>query len=194
MANVEFDKRFAPAEATRGSWAPIDASTIAGGIPSASRGKYAQLTYLVGSEPGSLNLALSGGTVILPVSAVNISEPLQVENTPGQVFNVTTQDVICSVEVLPDTTVYSPTTIAPLAISAITFSPNVKLIEIFNTDTSIPVYVGFNNVSLQTLSAEALPVVAEAFYSASRDTATVYVGNVDASNPIDVRIIGHYKS
>lgn len=43
---------FAVAEATRGSWTPLDMSTITD-YPSSGRGKFAQLVYQVGSETGS---------------------------------------------------------------------------------------------------------------------------------------------
>jgi len=97
-ATPEFDKRYGPAEATRGSWVPLDSSTISnyptGDSTSISRGRYAQLTYIMGSEPGALNISLSGGTVILPVSTVNINEPLSVINDAGTRLLVTTQDTV----------------------------------------------------------------------------------------------------
>jgi hypothetical protein len=99
--DVQFDKRFAPAEATRGQFVPIDSSTInnypTGDSEGLSRGRYAQLNYIVGSEPGALNIALSGGTVILPVSTVNISEPVRVENEPGDRLLVTTQEPLSTI-------------------------------------------------------------------------------------------------
>jgi hypothetical protein len=168
MADVKFDERFSPAEATRGSWVPLDSSTIAGGLPSGSRGRYAQLSYLVGSEPGALNLSLSGGDVILPVSSVSVTE------------------------IVPDSTIYANVTMAPLSISAISFFPTITLLEVFNTDSTSLVYLGYNDVPIESLSAQGLPILAETFYSNKREADTVYICNVDAS-PIDVRVIGHYK-
>lgn len=187
---VDFDRRFSPAEATRGQYVPIVSSTLTnyttGDAQGIARGRYAQLNYIVGSEPGALNIALSGGTVILPVSAVNISEPLQVENTPGQDF-VVTQNYV-------DTTTYSSVNVPSTGVATINFAPAITLLEIFNNDTVLPVFVGFNNVGLSTLSAQALPVVAETFYSIDRTVSTVYIGNADSSSSIDVRVIGHRKA
>ncbi len=185
MADAQFDKRFSPAEATRGSWVPLDPTTISGGIPSASRGKYAQCAYIVGSEPGALSISLSGGNVILPVSSVNIDEPVRIENEPGQDFIVTQN--------FPDTTTYSSVSVPATGVATINFASNVTLLEIFNNDETLPVFVGFNNVGLGTLSAVALPVVAETYYSVERDTSVVYIGNVDPSSSVDVRVIGHRK-
>lgn len=186
MSDVNFHERFSPAEATRGSWVPIDTDTLSDYPLTGSRGRYTQLNYIVGSEPGALSLALSGGNVILPVSTVSITEPLAIENYPGQDLVVTQN--------LPDTTEYTSATIAATSVSPITFAQNVQTVEVFNSDTVLPVYVGFNNVALATLSAQALPVIAETFYSVDRDTTTLYIGNVDASSSIDVRVIGHYKA
>lgn len=256
MADVQFDKRFAPAEATRGSWVPIDGSTISGGIPSASRGKYAQLNYIVGSEPGSLSLALSGGNVILPVSAVYINQPLEVINDGGTTLDISTivpisayianetinvnicagdielssisvtnldqissvavnnlnelssvvitnldqltsiaiNNVVSSFEVRPNTTIKQSVTIPPLSVSAINFSPSVVIVEVFNTDLNIPIYIDFVDSGLAAVSAEGLPLLAESFYSVDRETSQMWIGNADASNSIDVRVIGHYRS
>jgi len=185
MAQVDFTRTYSPAECTRGSWAPIDSSTLVG-LPSASRGRYTQLNYIIGSEPGALSLALSGGNVILPVSSVNIDEPLQIENDPLQDFVVT--------ENYKDTTVYSSIVVPATSVATVNFAPSITLLEIFNTNDTLPVYVGFNNVGLSTLSAQALPLLAESYYSIEREISTVYVGNTDASNNIDVRVIGHYTA
>ena len=193
MADVDFFQKFSPAESTRGSWAPIMGSTLSGGLPSASRGRYAQLSYIVGSEPGALSLALSGGNIILPVSSVNISEPVRIENEPGDRLNVTIQNPICSVAVLANTTVYNSVTIGPESVSIINFSTNIILLEIFNNDTSLPIYLGFNNEPIETLSGNALPVTPETYYSIERDIAVVYIGNADVTESIDVRVVGHYK-
>ena len=58
MATVDFGERFSPAEATRGQFVPIDSSTLIG-YPSGdaegiSRGRYAELVYIIGSEPAHL--------------------------------------------------------------------------------------------------------------------------------------------
>lgn len=198
MATVNFRQRFSPSEATRGMYAPINTSTLnqytTGDSVGVSRGRYATLNYIIGSEPGALNIALSGGTVILPVSTVNINEPLSVENVAGGRLDVTTQTSISTISIPVDTTYYGSLTIPPTSLSAVNFTPNVTLVEVFNTNISVLAYVGFNSVSLNTLSAQGLPILGETYYSIERDTSTVYVGNASTSTPIDVRVIGHRKA
>ena len=198
MATVDFGERFSPAEATRGQFVPIDSSSLVG-YPSGdsggvARGRYAELSYIVGSEPGALNIALSGGNVILPVSSVNINEPLQIENEPGGSIAVTVLNTVTAANTLVDTTIYESINVAPTSISTVTFSPNVNVVEIYNNELTLKTYVGFNNVAIQTLSAQALPIEPESFYSIERKTTTLYVGNADASETLDIRVIGHYTA
>jgi len=198
MAIVDFTKRFSPSEATRGQFVPIDSSSLVsyttGDSTGLARGRYAELTYIIGSEPGALNISLSGGTVILPVSTVNINEPLRVENEPGDRLDVTIQEPLSTIRVFVDTTVYNPLMMAPTSVSAVNFANNVTLLEVFNNDNTLPIYVGFNSVAIETLSAQGLPIVAESFYSIDRDTSTVYIGNADPLLSVDVRVVGHYKA
>lgn len=49
MATVKWDKGYPVAEAERGKFVPIDTSTI-NDYPSGGRGKYAQLSYIVGGN------------------------------------------------------------------------------------------------------------------------------------------------
>ena len=189
----KWDKSFSPSEATRGSWTPLDTSSSTE-YPSSGRGKYAQLNYIVGSEPGALNLALSGGNVILPVSSVNINEPLEIMNSPGLDFVVTSQQTLSTYEIRPDTTSYQTTSIAPTSVSTILFTPKVVTVEVFNNDQNIPAYVNFNSSALATVSSQGLPILPESFYSVDRETTRMYIGNANASTSIDVRIIGHYRN
>jgi hypothetical protein len=57
MANIVLNRRFAVAESLRGDHAPIDMSTmygyVTGDSEGVSRGRYAQLVYIVGSETTS---------------------------------------------------------------------------------------------------------------------------------------------
>ena len=180
MADVQFNKRFSPAEATRGQFVPIDTSTLTG-YPTGdsqglARGRYAQLNYIVGSEAGALNIALSGGTVILPVSTVNITTPVD------------------TIEQLPDRTEYVSVAVPATAVGTFTFAQEVNLVEVYNNDSALNIYVGFNNVALGTLSAQAMPLQPDSFYSVERDTTNVYIGNVDPANSVDVRVVGHYRA
>jgi hypothetical protein len=205
---VNFTERFSPAEATRGQFAPIDTSTLEDYAVSGSRGRYANLTYLIGSEPGALNLSLSGSTVILPVSTVNINEPLSIENHPGQDLEVsargsfpviTDSGTVLAVSgtittTIPDTTVYKSTSVAPTSVENILFDPVVDQVEVYNNDSLQKIYLSFESGTINTLSATALPLQSESYYTIDRTTSNVYIVNVDPSNAIDVRIIGHRKA
>jgi hypothetical protein len=148
MATVDFGERFSPAEATRGQFVPIDSSTLVGyptgDSEGVSRGRYAELTYLVGSEPGALNIALSGGNVVLPVSSVNISEPVRIENEPGDRIDVTIQEPISAIvtnevtvtEAIPSTTFVYASTVNTGSTHQVTFPFETTLIEVANTGLS----------------------------------------------------------
>lgn len=56
--NVIFSEGYAPAEAERGKFTVIDPTTITN-LPSSSRGRYAVLTYNIGSDTSAI--VLSGG-------------------------------------------------------------------------------------------------------------------------------------
>jgi hypothetical protein len=135
MADVDFNERYAPAEATRGSWAPIDESTLSeypsGDGVGKARGRYAQLTYLVGSEPGALQLSLSGSNVILPVSSVNIDEPVRIENEPGDTIDVTLTNQITTVSIVDPVTIVQPVSVV--------FDTPITIAEPVTVDGSVAV-------------------------------------------------------
>ena len=154
-ADVKFDQPFSPAEATRGSWVPIDSSSLTD-LPSGSRGRYAQLQYIIGSEPGALNIALSGGTVILPVSTVNIDEPVRVENEPGDRLNVSLIEPISA-------------TIANETIGVVVCAGDIELSSIYVNNLDQVSAVAVNNfgdrltnttqVCSQTIAAQSSAVI-----------------------------------
>jgi len=219
MADIIIDKKIAPAEATRGQWAKVDMSTMSLNYPASGRGKYAQLNYIIGSEPGSLNLALSGGTVILPVSTVNINEPVSVENVAGdtlavtisssipisavftgqsQVILVSAADTIPVEQVLPTTTAKFASSYDTGVLYHITF-PTTKLIEVANAgltgDNSITIaYVYFgSSASPGDPTADGLPLRGRenqpGYYSIEYAASSVYI-EVD-TNATNVRVLTH---
>ena len=185
MANVKFHERFSPAEATRGQYVPIDTSTLSDYPISGSRGRYTQLNYIVGSEPGALSLALSGGNVILPVSAVNIEEPLQIENTPGQLFTVSQN--------LPDSVYVESVTLTANQIKQITFTTPIQIIELYNNSGSNDIYYLPYLTTSAVLSADGLPIKHNSYYSMDRSISTISIYNDSVTNS-DVKILGHYKA
>jgi len=215
MATVKWDQSFSPAEASRGSWIPIDSSTLTE-LPSTSRGRYAQITYNIGSDPGSPG-AVSGNPSFVSIvddtgAAATITEDIAAPGGLVNALNVRIAESVTTLSALsidatgisglaiqasvkyPDTTIYESVSIAPTSISTIDFGRPMLDVEFYNTDPSLSVYVGFNSVSLATLSAEALPLTPESYYSIAREGRRAYIGNVDASNSVDVRVIGHYRN
>ena len=98
MSTVKFNETYAPAEAERGKFAPIDATTLTS-LPSSSRGRYAVLTYSVGSESatasgatyidtGVANTTYIGSTTFYGGSATVLTPPaplkyLEIYNNSG---------------------------------------------------------------------------------------------------------------
>lgn len=188
MADIQLDKRYSPAEATRGSWAPIDSTTLSG-LTATSRGKYAQLNYIVGSEAGALNLALSGGSVILPVSTVSINEPLSVINNTGTRLAVN----VCAENLSTNTTQICSQTIAANSNVTIAFSPTVTFLEIYNKDASNELYIAYDStLSDATVSARGIPIEAEGYYAIDRSTSNLKIVNT-AATTTDVRVFGHAR-
>ena len=184
MADAQFNREFSPAEATRGSWVPLDSSTITD-LPSSSRGRYAQLSYIMGSEPGSLSVALSGGTVILPVSTVNITEPVQVENYPGDALDVTVT--------VPDTVYVESLTLSASETQSITFGSTILTIEIYNNSGANTIYYLPYLTTGATVSADGLPITNRTYYSMDRDIDSITLFNGGSTNT-DVRVLGHYRA
>jgi len=100
-------------------------------------------------------------------------------------------DMSVAVEI-PNSSNYYPVTISPNSISTVTFLNNPCTVEVFNNSDTQTVYVGFNNTTLATLSAAALPLLPKAFYSIQRATQKAYIGNASGES-VNVRVISHYK-
>ena len=153
--NVDFSKTFCPGEATRGQFVPIDLSTISPAYPSAGRGRYAVLTYQVGSTTTS-----SSGT------------PVPTNNT----------------------LINQSQTIDAGALSAINFGATVNYIEVYNNDQrpGLPLtYVSLANpTTFATLTATGMIMNKSAYYSASFETNTIWIGSSGAGS-VDLRIMGH---
>jgi hypothetical protein len=210
-------EKYSPAEMTRNSWIPLDMSTITD-YPSSGKGKGAQLSYIVGMESGTsgvsstnpsyvrlvdgnsdtlgditpVNDSIHGGIVnalnVRIAESITTLSAFQIDAT-----GISCLDIQASLN-RPDTTIYESITIAPTSIETITFPRRMLTIEAFNNSQDIPVYVGFNTMDLPTLSSSGLPILPESFYSIDRQTERVYVGNVDTTKSIDIRVIGHYRN
>lgn len=193
-ATVKFNQRFSPAEATRGQFVPIDTTTLINYPPTGSRGRYANLSYIVGSEAGALNIALSGGTVILPVSTVNINEPLRVENEPGTRLLVTVQEPLSTISLLPNITNRYSQTISSSASADISFVPTVDFVEINNLTVNRDVYITFETgVTFTDVITGGIKIEAESYYSIDRKTSDLIIANNSSGN-VDVRVHGHSRS
>ena len=181
MADVKFDQTYSPAEATRGSWAPIDGSTIS--LSPSSRGRYAQLNYIVGAEEGALSLSLSGSTVVLPVSTINIDEPLRIENEPGDTIAVTKE--------VPNSVYNESLTLSANHTKVINFASSIMTIEIYNNSNNSIYYLPYSTTTA-TVSTDGLPITSKTYYSIDRTIDDITLLNDNAANT-NVRILGHYK-
>ena len=90
--NILWNKSFCPGEATRGQYSPIDLSTL---TPTYSgRGRYAVLTYQIGSEsntPSSANYSIE----IFPNTTYNMSSSI----AAGALYTVTFPALVNYLEV-----------------------------------------------------------------------------------------------
>ena len=238
MSQVDFHKPFSPAEATRGKFVPVKTDTLQDYPPTGSRGRYAQLAYIIGSEPGAMNLALSGSTVILPVSTVTIDEPVTIEQpidvkkiidpvTLTQPISVhSIEEPVTLVQPISVHSIEEPVTLVQpvevknetngvldvnqqplnasdyqsLTISATskrtaTFTSAIDLLEVFNNSTDgIEIYLSFSDKTLTWIATNGMVIPAQTFYSIERNVTEIYIGNNNDSNPVDVRVVGHYRA
>jgi len=216
MAEVLWDKAYPVSEAERAKFVEIDRTTLTD-YPSSGRGKWAVVTYNVGSESTSPGASASNPSYVRLVDGNSnlLGDITQVTDTMhGGYVNALNVRITESVTTLsafqidatgvsgldiqaslkyPDTTIYESVTIAPTSMVTIDFGRKVLNVEAFNTDITNPVYISFNSMDLPTLTATAMPMLPEGFYSIDRQTQYVYVANASVS-AIDVRVVGHYRN
>jgi len=188
MANINLNQRFSPAEAVRGDHAPIDMSTIgtyvSGDSEGVSRGRYAQLSYIVGSESGAININVSG--VSLAISALNIDEPVTIDYITNTV-SISSMDFV-------NTTAKYPQTVGIGSSAVVTFTPPVDLVEVYNMDGVYNVFLSF--IAADTYNdviSGGLSIDPQAYYSIDRKTSRLTLANNNIS-AVDVRVFGHYRS
>jgi len=212
----KWGEQYSPAEMTRNSWITLDTSTITE-YPSSGRGKGAQLNYIVGMDSGMAGASASnpsyvrlvdGNSNLLGditevedsmhggyVNALNVRLAESVTTLSAfqiDATGVSGLDIQASIK-YPDTTIYESVTIDPASMVTIDFGRKMLNVEAFNTDITNPVYISFNSMDLPTLTATAMPILPEGFYSIDRQTQYVYVANASVS-AIDVRVVGHYRN
>jgi len=176
-----FSQTYAPAEAERGKFVPIDSSTITG-YASAGRGKYAVLTYIAGSDAGAINLNLSG--VTMTVSALNIDEPVTID---------TVQYPVTTFAMVPNTTYIAGSSLTNWSSGVFAFATKVTLIEIFNNDDTNTIYfLPYLTTDFYTLTSSGLPIIAQSYYSIERETQTVTIGVGTSAS--DIRVFGHCRA
>lgn len=133
MSTVLFDQGYAPAEAERGKFAVIDPSTMTG-LSSASRGRYAMLTYSVGTDASTT--VLSGGlpnktSEFAQTFAVNTSATITFSPpaTLMEISNRSSGSIYLT---------YNPTTFITLTASGLSIAKDA-LYSIERTTTSITI-------------------------------------------------------
>jgi len=217
MATVRFDQRFSPAEATRGSYVPIELQslTACGSVNwsslSGSRGKYAVLTYPIGNCSGSPLYTIVNNPTNnpVPVNLVNsiVISSVEVDvsgvkfvadiETVDHILNPVSSIVIQSVPIstisitIPNQIeVKSENTFTNVA-SVLNFVADTNILEIRNNDGTNIAYVMCSATSFDTLTAKGMPINPGEYYSLERKISTITVG-ANGTNT-DLRIMGHYR-
>ncbi len=214
MSVVQFDKSFAPSEATRGQWVPLDMTTLS---PSYSgRGKYAVLTYNIGSEllsavitePISLKGVISADLIEVdniwftnPISAiivnttVPISAIIQSIAVPISAIIQSVAVPVSTISVNLNLTQVKSQTISDATSAVIDFSPPVDFVEILNNETSATriIQLDFNTgLTFADILTAGLPIEPGTYYSIERRVPTLILTN-NSGNSVDVRVFGHYR-
>ena len=228
MPTFDFSRRYAPAEAERGKYVPVDNITgyVSGDNVSVSRGRYAILTYNMGGDT-----AAPGNSSVNPIY-VNVTNPINiVQPISAEIINVaqmTVYDTVSSMCYNPidlggrpmitpiwvsGNTLISNTTASPIPVtftdvtvntvqlcsisiganasSVISFSPEIKFLEIYNTSVKNTVYIYYDSITYSQLIAKGLPITSEAYYSIEKAIDMLVIGNPNATTT-DLRIFGHY--
>ena len=160
--NPVWGETYSISEAERGRFVPLDMSTTTQ-YPTSGRGKFALLTYDVGTN--STAISSSGG----------ISTAVTVISTAPTLVN-TTQN-------------YSNNTFTTV-VSTITFNPIIQNIEIFNKSGNYA-YISWNAIGFSALTSTGLPIPNGSYYNLDRSISAMYIGAEGANS--DIRIFGHYK-
>jgi hypothetical protein len=185
--NVDFGQGYAPQQSENGKFVVIDSSTIVG-LPSASQGRYAVLTYNIG-----LDSAAPGASGTNPLY-VNVTNPVSINGTISadliEIENVNISTTVSSIELLPIYVLASALSFSN-NLSTVSFNPTIQMFEIFNYDSSNTIFMSFSNITqLATLTAQGLPILPNAYYSIDKNVSQVVVGT---NKSADVRVFGHYR-
>ena len=145
---VDFTQVFSPAEATRGQFVPIRTSVLsAEGYPLSGRGRYAVLTYSVGSL---------SGTCINVTNTTPLTTTQLLPNTMYVKGGITTQ--LSSVA------------------STIIFDSPITLLEVFNNSSDTTYMMITAGTSFETLTAQGLPIPGGSFYNIEREITSIVLG------------------
>lgn len=191
--NVKWDEAYAPAEATRGSWVPLDMSTVSAYPVSAGRGRYAQLVYDVGGA-GSLAGGTVSAIIIEPVTINGVisADIIEVENIW---FTTPLSSHITQID-LANTTINNSRVINVGASSVVVFAHNIEFMEIYNKNTKVNnvIQLSYNvGDTYNNVVAWGLPIEPESYYSVQRSISAVVLVN-NSANPVSAIILGHYRA
>ena len=179
----KWNERFSPAAATRGSWVPLDMSTVTE-YPSSGEGRYAQIVY----DVGGTGLSASNPTYVNVVNPITLNGVISADLI--EVENLWFTSPVSASIVLSNTSVVESITLIPITSSVITFSPKIETLEVFNNTGSSTVYLLFGTTTFANLTSKGLPILEESYYSIDRDITSVTVGS---NGTADLRIIGHRR-
>lgn len=178
---------FSPAAATRGSWTPLNMSTITA-YPSSGEGKYAQLNYIVGMDSGSPGASSTNPTYVNVVNPVTLNGVISADLI--EIENINVSSTVSAIPMLTNITTYELITLTSNSSSVITFSPKITLLEVFNDSDSNRAYLSFNTTTFANLTSQGLPILPSSYYSIEREVTQATIGSTASTS---VRIIGHRR-
>jgi len=217
--NTLINQTYAPAEAERGKFVPIDGATITG-YSSAGRGKYAVLTYTAGIDSSAISNSLTGTPIPVKImESIAVLSAMEVYFDPTSAIYHLDVETIKEIQAPVSAMVYNPidlgypgstpipvssindtlvnmtyvssTTIAAWNSASLSFDPPVRNLEMYNIDTSGTVYIYYGDTSFYDVTAFGIPIDPGTYYSIQRKTSTFIVANPN-SGSTDVRLFGHY--
>lgn len=141
---------FAPAQAERGKFVPVDTSTITSlGYPATGAGKFALLTYALNPT----TISLSGASLSLSLTSVAIS--------------------------VGNTTQLSSVTLVSAVPQVINFTPMVNTVEILNNNSTKTVYLLWGSTTISVLTSQGMVLGGGAYYAIDRATTQLTLGSIE---------------
>jgi len=167
----KFDKFYNPAQAENGKFVVLDTNTL-NDYPSAGKGKYAVLSYIVNPVPIQS---------IISVSSVNVTDPIRIEG----IVPISAADI-------PNSTYNMSSAYVGNTVHTVSFPTQINHLEISVKSGST--YLALNDGTAHTigsLSAEGMFLQTGAYYQNDYAVSSIKFGSTSNA---DLRIFGNYRS